>query len=197
MDYEKLMERFKNTFAKNGVTEELAGPFFGKADEEEIKYMTDLYSTFSYQSAVYLDGELETLKNYTMPKSVVDFYSMYEPKNDPMTNAGIRLCDLRTFMEENSCDGGGGVLIKYGVFTIAVTIGGELVCIDLNNMVNDEPRVVIFNNWECCDVDGINSYEDIQKIEHLVSESFSEFLWKYSGDEYDEFEDTFLSDDDD
>jgi len=192
LNYEKVIERFKNTFAKNGVIENDDEPFFGKASNDRIVYMTELFETFSYWSSVYLNGELETLKNYAIPESVIEFYRLYEPKNVPMTNAGIYLCNLERFKDENSCEGGGGVLIKYGVLTIATTIGGELVCIDLNNMIDNEPRVVIFNNYECSFVEEFNSYADVLKIEHLVAESFSEFIWKLSGDEYEDFEESFL-----
>lgn len=195
MDYENVMERFKNTFAKNGVIEDENSPFFGKADEDKLKYMTDLFSTFSYHTSVYLKDELEVLKNYAIPQDVIDFYSLYEPKNVPMTEAGIYLCDLERFKDENSCEGGGGVLVKYGVMTIATTIGGEPVCIDLNNMINEDPKVVIFNHYECSSAEDIESYEDVCKIAHLISESFHEFIWKLSGDEYEDFEDTFLSED--
>ena len=39
----------------------------------------------------------ETLKDYKVPPVVVDFYAQYEPKDIPMTNAGIYLLDLRCF----------------------------------------------------------------------------------------------------
>lgn len=195
MDYTKVVERFKEVFKRNGAVEDKDYPWFGKADEEKLKYLTDLYSTFNYWTSIYLDDELETLMNYKVPQSVIEFYVQYEPKGIPTTEAGIYLLDLENIKDENSSDAGGGVLLKYGVITIATTIGGDLVCIDLNNMKNNEPKVVIIEHWECCDVDCVKSYEDVCEIEHLVSESFSEFLWKLSGDEYEDFEDTFLQED--
>ena len=112
-----------------------------------------------------------------------------------MTNAGIYLLDLEAIKDENSSDAGGGVLLKYGLITIATTIGGDLVCIDLNDMKNNDPKVVIIEHWSCCSVDSVENYEDVQEIEHLISETFSEFLWKLSGDEYEDFEDTYLNED--
>lgn len=195
MDYAKVVERFKEVFKRNGAVEDKDYPWFGKADEENLTYLTDLYSTFNYWTSIYLDDELEALKNYKVPQSVLEFYAQYEPKGIPTTEAGIYLLDLENIKDENSSDAGGGVLLKYGVITIATTIGGDLVCIDLNNMKNNEPKVVIIEHWECCDVDCVESYEDVCEIEHLVSESFSEFLWKLSGNEYEDFEDTFLQED--
>ena len=75
------------------------------------------------------------------------------------------------------------VHILHRLITIATTIGGELVCIDLNDMKNNDPKVVIIEHWYCCSADSVENYEDVRKIEHLISESFREFLWKLSGDE--------------
>jgi len=40
----------------------------------------------------------------------------------------------------------GAYLIKYGLITIATTISGNSICLDLNKVVNGEPRVVYANN---------------------------------------------------
>lgn len=37
----------------------------------------------------------------------------------------------------------GALLIKYGLITIATTTGGNVICLDLNIINNEEPRVVI------------------------------------------------------
>lgn len=193
MDYSKIVERFREVFIGNGAEEERDYPWFQPADKEQLTYLTDLYGTFSYWTQVYLDDELETLKNYKVPSIVVDFYEQYEPKDIPMTEAGIYLLDLEAIKDENASDAGGGVLLKYGLITIATTIGGELVCIDLNDIKNNDPRVVLIEHWQCCDVETVEDYEYVKKIEHLVSESFSEFLWKLSGDEYEDLEDAYLN----
>ena len=195
MDYAKIIDRFKKVFEGNGAVEENDYPYFAPADKEQLTYLIDLYGTFNYWTQVYLDNELETLKEYKVPQVVVDFYAQYEPKDIPMTNAGIYLLDLEAIKDENSSDAGGGVLLKYGLITIATTIGGDLVCIDLNDMKNNDPKVVIIEHWSCCSVDSVENYEDVQEIEHLISETFSEFLWKLSGDEYEDFEDTYLNED--
>lgn len=193
IDYTKVVERFKKVFEGNGVEEERDYPWFQPADKEHIAYLTDLYGTFSYWTQVYLDDELEILKDYKVPPIVVDFYAQYEPKEIPMTQAGIYLLDLEAIKDENASDAGGGVLLKYGLITIATTIGGDLVCIDLNDLKDNDPRVVIIEHWQCCDVEAVEDYGYVKEIEHLVSESFSEFLWKLSGDEYEDLEDTYLN----
>lgn len=192
MDYTKVVERFRRVFEKNGAIEDKEYPWFKQADSEQLNYLTELYETFSYWTRIYLNGELESLKNYRVPQSVIDFYAQCEPKGIPMTNAGIYMCDLETIKNENSSSSG-GVLLKYGLITIATTIGGELICIDLNHMKNDEPKVVIIEQSYCYDAADIESYEYVCEIEHLISESFSEFIWKLSGDEYEDFEDTYLN----
>jgi len=190
MDYSKIVERFREVFIGNGAEEEEDYPWFAPADKEQIKYLTELYDTFNYWTQIYLDDELEVLKEYKVPDLVVDFYSQYEPKDIPGTHAGIYLLDLEAIKDENAS----GVLIKYGLITIATTIGGDLVCIDLNDK-SDDPKVVLIESWECSDPEDVSDYEYVCEISHVVEDKFSDFIWKLSGDEYEDFEDTYLSED--
>lgn len=192
MDYVKVIERFRKVFNGNGAIESSEYPWFRQAVKQQLAYLTDLYETFNYWTQIYHDNELKTLKNYKVPQSVINFYEQYEPQNIPMTNAGIYMLDLEAIKNENS-SGGGGVLLKYGLITIATTIGGELICIDLNDMKDNEPKVVIIEHCNCCDVGIVKDYEYVCEIEHTISKSFSEFIWKLSGDEYEDFEDTYLN----
>lgn len=194
MDYSEVIRRFKDLLTKNGIEETADDPFFREASEDQVKYLSDLYGTFNYWTSVYLDDELETLKNYRVPDHITAFYQKYNP-NVSIEKAGIFLFDLDRIKDENSICVPGAVLIKYGLITIATSIGGMAVCMDLNVLHENEPRIVIIDLCDCNDVDDVECYEDVQEISHLVAPSFSEFIWKLSGDEYDDFEDTFVDTD--
>ena len=64
---------------------------------------------------------------------------------------------------------------------------------DLNQVSNQDPKIVLVDLDDCLDPEEVSSYEDVVKIEHLISPTFSEFLWKLSGDLYEDFEDTYCS----
>lgn len=192
MDYLQVVQRFKKLFEKNGAEETEDAPFFRAADFEKIKYLTDLHGTFSYWSNVYLRNELDRLQEYKIPDHIIEFYSKYEPSNVPLTKAGIYLCDLDRIKGENASGVPGGILLRYGLITIATSIGGMAVCMDLNTRVENDPQIVMVDLSDCFDVDCVQSYEDVQKIYHIVAPGFNEFIWKLSGDEYEDFEDSFL-----
>lgn len=192
MDYQEIVDRFKRTFEKNGAKEGET-PWFGKAAPEELACLTDLYGTFHSRNQVYLQDELESLRNYQVPETVLEFYRDYEPNHIPMTQAGIYMCDLGGILAENSSGAPGGILIRYGLVTLATTIGGMAVCMDLNQVSNQDPKIVLVDLDDCLDPEEVSSYEDVVKIEHLISPTFSEFLWKLSGDLYEDFEDTYCS----
>lgn len=190
IEYSKIVERFRAVFEGNGAEEDENYPWFAPADKEQIAYLTELYDTFNYWTQVYLNDELEVLREYKVPDVVVDFYAQYEPKQIPMTHAGIYILNLEAIKDENAS----GVLIKYGLITIATTIGGDLVCIDLNDK-SDDPKVVLIESWLCSSPEDVSDYDYVCEISHVVEEKFSDFIWKLSGDEYEDFEDTFLCED--
>ena len=192
MEYSKVIQRFKSVFAINGAKETADSPFFHAAAPEKLVYLTDLYETFNYWTSIYLNGELEALKAYQVPVHIIDFYQNYEPNNPPLTKAGIYLCDLDGIKAENASAAPGGILIRYGLITIATTIGGMAICIDLNVLNQNDPQIVMVDLDDCLTMDCVQSYEDVQKIFHVVAPGFNEFIWKLSGDEYNDFEDTFL-----
>lgn len=189
MNYDDVMKRLKIVFERNGAKEDKENPFFQKAKLEDLECLLHVYDYFTHWTNIYLNDELAVIKDLVIPTYIIDFYKNYEPCHQPMTEAGIYLFDLKRIQEENS----NSVLLKYKLLTIACTIGGDSVCLDLNQ---EEPSVVLIDHTEIPFVEEVEkyfpTYDDIKSIIHLVSESFREFLWKYSGDEYGDLEDEYL-----
>lgn len=140
--YNDIVNRFKNKFLEEGRSQEEIKNIFTKAKNEEIEIMENIYMTYSYWSSVYEEEELICLKNYKVPKKVVQFYEENNPKGNLMLSNGVNLFDLNTIKEYNSTAFPDAYLIKYGVMVIGNTVGGNLICLDLNCLTNDEPRVI-------------------------------------------------------
>jgi hypothetical protein len=184
---------------------------FGKADNKSLVFLSDLYKTFSSCSSIYYaeDGELDELKNYIIPESVVGFYNEFEPQNLPCLDGYVYLLSLDGIMRENSELAPSAYLIKYGLFTFATTVGGNVICIDLNVITDGEPRVVyVDKSWirfdeserkvECSfdtrNVNGKDSWLSVDIINKCLPEidkCFSGFLDKLSNSEYEDIEEFY------
>lgn len=140
--YDEIINKFKNKIIKDGMDEQDLTYIFSKASNDEMEVLTDLYKTFSYWSSTYEDEELICLKNYKVPDKVLQFYKEYNPIGNPMIFGGINLFGLNSIKEYNSTAFPDSYLIKYGLIVIGNTIGGNLICLDLNSIINDEPRVI-------------------------------------------------------
>ena len=145
---------------------------------------------------------------------VLEFYREYEPIELPMLPCYLRLINIDAIIDENTCGEPGMHLAKYGVFTIGVTVGGNVVCIDTNNANNGDPGVVLFDSNFCyydakkdivrvgyipgsamhlfdlTDKSQITvlNYENIQKCGYKICDSFVEFLEKLSTNYYEDIE---------
>lgn len=145
---------------------------------------------------------------------VLEFYREYEPIELPMLPCYLRLLNIDAIIDENTCGEPGMHLAKYGVFTIGVTVGGNVVCIDTNNAKNGDPGVVLFDSNFCyydaekdivrvgyipgsamhlfdlTDKSQITvlNYENIQKCGYKICDSFVEFLEKLSTNYYEDIE---------
>ena len=145
---------------------------------------------------------------------VIEFYREYEPVQVPMLPCYLNLLDIDGIIEENTCGEPGMHLAKYGVYTIGVTVGGNVVCIDTNDVNNGDATVVMFDLNFCYyddekemvrigyipssamhlfeDVEDekttVFSYENIKKCAYKISDSFVEFLEKLSTNHYDDIE---------
>lgn len=212
IDYEVLTAKIKSNLIKEGSHPDDIE--FGKAKQSDLSYLTDLYGTYSYWSEFYRDDALETLKNYKVPESVIEFYSNYEPKWLPILNGDIRLSDLEGIKDLNSSGPPGVYLIKFGIIAFATTIGGHSICMDLNQLNNGEPRIIIVDHTFCsyneyydqieC-VNGVDvieeeygdeliplSYYVINKCWPEITATFSEFISKIANEEFSDIEDEFL-----
>ncbi|MBU3218116.1 SMI1/KNR4 family protein [Clostridium estertheticum] len=214
-DYQDIIAKIKGTFLKHGLEKEDINKFFRRAIDSELEYLTNLYVTYGFNSEFYNENNLENLKSIIIPKDVLNFYIENEPQNMPIFNSGVRLLSLKSIRDENCSGEPSGYLIKYGIITIATTIGGNVICLDLNELKNGETRVLIVDNNFCSyneDLDCVEiinapndfiekygddepielSYENIKKCVPEVAKSFSEFMYKLANDEYGNIEKMFL-----
>ncbi len=98
---------------------------------------------------------------------------------------------------------------KLGIFVFAVTIGGNSVCIDTNCIQNGDPCILIIDkNFLYCDEDGSEianlpsyvdkselsdkdyefTYENVRKFVYKLEDRFTDFIEKFSRDEYENLE---------
>lgn len=215
IEFNEIINKFKLNFIRDGISPNEANKAFGKANSADLEYLTDLCGTFSESSIFYKDDDLESLKKYTVPDTVVDFYCNFKPQNLPVLSGGIRLMALESIKEENSSASPSMYFIKYGLLTIATTIGGHVICLDLNKIDNNEPSVVIADYSFCSYNDDLNviecinvpdeiadnysddepiilSYSLIKSCLPQIATSFSEFLTQLSNEQYENIEAEYL-----
>lgn len=215
VEFNEIVNKFKLNFIRDGISPNEANKAFGKANPADLEYLTDLFGTFSKSSTFYKEDDLESLKKYNVPDIVVDFYRNFEPQNLPALRGGVRLMALESIKEENSSASPGMYFIKYGLLTIATTIGGHVICLDLNQINNNEPSVVIADYSFCSYNDDLNVIECINVPDEIadsysddepiilsyslmkscipqIATSFSEFLTKLANEEYEDIETEYL-----
>jgi hypothetical protein len=175
------------------------GHLFKKPSEKELEVLTNLYQTYSHSSSVYNEEELETLKSYTLPEKVVEFYKEFSPSVGIFLDCGVTLLSLEDIKRENSEFAPGAYIVKYGVVTIATTTGGNAICIDLNALTDGEPGVLIADqsilnsNYITVFPNGVIqeyelSYEVIRKFAPEISNTFTGFLKMLANREVDDVE---------
>lgn len=198
MDKHKtIINKIQNYLIKNGFDEDKINNAFSPClDKEKLKPLTDLHNFFSYWSSVFYeeDGELLALKNYKVPNNVISFYKSFEPGEIPQLGGGVDLLDLNGIKEENCNLSPGAYLIQYGLITFATTVGGNVICMDLNTINNGEPRIIyadkswfLFNEqerklefsfypFEIQEEDEFLTQSIIKKYMPEISSTFTEFL---------------------
>lgn len=204
--YKGMVDKFKSQLLDNGMIFNEVENLFSVVPDEELSVLTNLFDTYSYLSHFYSEDELIDLKNYFIPEKVIDFYKYFSPKNNVTLYGDVRLLSLKDIKLENTELVPGALLVKYGLLTVATTLGGSAICMDLNKLTNNEPRVIIadhsiFNN-RCIRVfeaDPISrtaeikryylSYEVIDRYCPQISETFSGFLENLSNKVFDDIED--------
>jgi len=213
--FTKVIERFEQNLIRDGQEDNEAKQAFGQAKPEELNNITLLYETFTKWSAFYKEHDLENLKSYSIPEPIVDFYRDFEPQNLPALSGGIRLLGLEQIKAENATAIPSMFLVKFGLLTVATTIGGNVICLDLNAINNEEPRVLIADHSFCSyndDLDVVEcvivpddiadkfsddepivlTYDIIKSCLPQVADSFSSFLSKLANEEYVDIENEYL-----
>ncbi|WP_167397446.1 SMI1/KNR4 family protein [Lysinibacillus mangiferihumi] len=213
--FTKIIERFEQNIIRDGLEANEAKEAFGQAKPDDLNNFTLLYETFAKWSAFYEEKDLENLKSYSIPETIVTFYRNFEPQNLPALSGGIRLLGLEQIKEENASAVPSMFFVKFGLLTVATTIGGNVICLDLNEIKNDEPSVLIADHSFCSyndDLDVIEcvivpddiadnysddepivlTYDLIKRCLPQVADSFSDFLNKLANEEYVDIENEYL-----
>lgn len=143
--------------------------------------------------------------------NVVEFFINYQPYNIPMLDSYVKLIGIDNIIIENTKSEPGKYLAQFGVFVIAVTVGGNVICIDTNDAKDGDPSVLIadanfcsYNQfWDCIEIgivpDDVTeqlqenellclNYDNIKKCLNKIEDSFIEFMLKLSKNQYDDIE---------
>lgn len=187
-----IVSNMCNVFKEMGVEQE--EEFFSKATESEIKQFRELVGA--------------------NVDKVVEFYKEYQPAYTPEFPCYLKLIDIESIIEENSCAEPGMHLAKFGVITFAITAGGNAVCFDVNDSKDGDPTVLIVDSGFCFYDDEINEivvatipdrvveqfdlsqpnildYKSIQLCATKINDSFLDFMKKLSESYYEDIE-TYL-----
>lgn len=186
---ERVVSNIKKMFENKDI--ESVENLFGIATEAQLKQLRELMGSDAYK--------------------VIEFYESYQPIDVPMLPCYLSLLDIDSIIEENTYGEPGKYLAKYGVFTFGVTVGGNVVCIDTNNVNNGDPVVLIADSGFCyydededevvvalipdevedkfdLSEETILDYESIKLCLKEISHSFVDFLIKLSEGQYDDIE---------
>jgi 8-oxo-dGTP diphosphatase len=202
--YKHYIVKIKKYLEKREISEEVIKNAFIKCnDENRLSPLVNLSQFYSKWSEMFFaeDGELLGLEHYEVPQKIIEFYRNYEPNELPWLNGAIYLLNLDAIKEENTKFSPGAYLIKYGLIAIATTMGGNVVCMDLNNIADEGPRIVYADNswflfneqerrvefsfypYEIEEKDEVLTNNIIEKYLPQVAGSFGEFLEMLSSEE--------------
>lgn len=188
MTFQKIIE---NNLNKVLTSENSSNSFFVPTSKEQLSELTELLGNTASR--------------------FIEFYQDNQPDILPILKSKTRLLDIESIIEENMDLAPGAYLSKLGIYVFAVTIGGNVICIDVNDMKEGDPVVLIIDHTFCyCDEDEeeieiVNlpsyidesevsdedfefNYKNIRKFVYKIEDSFVEFMKKFSLDEYDDLE---------
>jgi hypothetical protein len=214
-EYSTIIQKIQNSLLLKGYNQNDIAEAFGPAKEEKLHYLTDLFGTFAHCTEFYTEDDYINLTQIQLPDSIINFYRESEPHYLPILNGGIRLLGLDAIKDENCTGAPGMYLIRFGVLVFATTIGGNAICMDLQEIKGDSPRIVICEsnfcsyNEDCHCVEAVwlpdeiaakyepdepvvLTYELLKKCLPEVSPSFGSFLLSIANNQYTDIEEQFL-----
>ena len=186
-----LQKEFENNIRNLSLGRNQCEPFFIETSNEQITALKELAGD-------------ECSK-------FIEFYEEYQPNNISFLKNNTTLIGIDDILLENTELAPGAVLSELGIFVFAVTIGGNAVCIDTNDMKDGDPVVLVIDHsflYIDLDDDYVEianlpsyidehdvpyedfefNYENVRKYVYKIEDSFVDFIRKYSKDEYDDLE---------
>lgn len=188
MTFQKIIE---NNLNKVLTSENSSNSFFVPTSKEQLSELTELLGNTASR--------------------FIEFYQDNQPDILPILKSKTRLLDIESIIEENMDLAPGAYLSKLGIYVFAVTIGGNVICIDVNDMKEGDPVVLIIDHTffycdedeeeieivnlpsyidesEVSDEDFEFNYKNVRKFVYKIEDSFVKFMKKFSLDEYDDLE---------
>lgn len=198
-DIEIIIGQLKKKIFNNSNTYDDISDVIKVPTKEELEVITDLFKTYSFSNSVYDEDEIKNLLNYNVPQIVTDFYKEFSTVDGIDLGGDVIFLSIKDIKRENSELTPGALLIKYGLLTIASTTGGNAICLDLNIINDEEPRIVIadktiftykkiiiFRNGIM--IKETLSYEVIKKYVVEINSTFTGFLKMLINEEIDDVE---------
>jgi hypothetical protein len=117
-------------------------------------------------------ADLEALRALQAPTPVLSFYERFEPADGVEFNR-VRLCPIRSILEENHDYVPGADLYPHGYLVFATTLYGDTYCLDLND---PGPPVIIMTHEVT--FEGMAPGE-IKRYRRRVADDFLQFLERF------------------
>jgi hypothetical protein len=117
--------------------------------------------------------DLDWLKKQQIPDSVVRFFAQAEPKAE-VEIEGIRLVPIAKMKDYNTQHVPGIATSRYGYIVFASTVGGDVYCINVNELdAETQPSVYIVNHDR---VHQTASLDEVKANSYKVARSFRAFI---------------------
>ena len=179
------------------------------------EFVINYYKTFGRNDLFCRasDEQMEQLSRLfgTNVEKVTEFYREHQPDNIPMLDSYVSLLGIERILMENTSGEPGKYLSEYGVCVFAVTVGGNVLCIDTNDCKDGDACVLIADvnfcsyndHYGCAEIGVIPqrmagelsgkgmvavNYPNIKKCLTQIESSFLLFMEKLSRNEYEDIE---------
>lgn len=187
VNYNNIIKKINTQLKEKGRDIDWINGLFRKANNNEKEILLNLFTKIKEKNNSYTGLELKDIEKYRLPKNIEFFYKEFTPSEIISLEGYVRLLNLEQIIIENSELTPGALLIKYGFITFATTIGGNAICIDLNNINNDDAQILLADHSIFYDkefsiykmgklIDYSLSYETIKKLSGVICNSFFQFI---------------------